>query len=119
MTYRIGGHVRLVAGPGKGNTQPSLFEMQRAWEREQAGQRMQQPTCASCGRRIVWVRMPKTGRLMPCDQQLEYGDGRKTLVTHDGGVIAKAGAHVVGRQPHFGTCPARKKTEQPTMRRIK
>ena len=35
-----------------------------------------------------------------------YGDGVKTLVTHAGEMIVKAGPDVLGREPHYGrVCP--------------
>ena len=79
------------------------------------------PHCKRCGSRIAWVQAMKKhgsgyarGGRIPCEPQLEYGDGEKTLVTHDGIVVPKAPRHVLGREPHFGNCKARQAAQQPT-----
>lgn len=54
------------------------------------------------------------GGAMPVEQQWVFGDGQKTLITVDpdtgrGHMVAKAPRHVLGREPHWGNCPDRKK----------
>ena len=86
-----------------------------SWSRK----RKSRPKCRQCGREIVFVASAKSGRKIPCDPPLDYGDGKKTLVTLRGEMIPKAGPHVLGREPHFGTCPARKKERKEKKRRKK
>lgn len=74
------------------------------------------PRCRSCGSNIVWVRM-ESGRMMPCDPPLIYGDDEATLVVllvNDYGVeygktFAKACDELLGRVSHFATCANAKK----------
>lgn len=73
-------------------------------------------TCKGCGARIVWMKMaPKDdgtpGGAMPCDPEWKFGDGKKNLIVLDedsrGHLIVKAEPGVLGREPHWGSCPAR------------
>lgn len=97
-------------------------------------ERTHAPVCERCGQRIIWVVTEKNQKLMPVDPDWHYGDGRRTLmVLTEAGLwraVAKAPETVLGREPHFGTCPAlkreraaRQRAEQggctPTMRRVK
>lgn len=62
--------------------------------------------CRGCFAEIHFIRM-ESGKMMPCDWEIQYGDGKVTLVTHDGKMTVKAGAEVQGYVPHFATCPKR------------
>jgi len=59
--------------------------------------------CPKCSQQIHFVTTLK-GKKMPVQLQLEYGNGRKTLVTHSGKTLAKAADDIVGFQPHWGFC---------------
>lgn len=74
--------------------------------------------CSSCGRRIVWIKM-ESGKSMPCDPPLIYGDGKATLIVvlvdendnckEKGNTFVKAPSELIGRVSHFATCPNVKK----------
>lgn len=79
------------------------------------------PTCLDCGAPLVFIVM-ESGKKMPCDPDQVYSDGRRHLVVREtvgeatrGGervvsrLVTRAPEGTVGFQPHFGTCPARKK----------
>ena len=73
--------------------------------------RKRQPKCERCGERIVFVKSAKhRDKLIPCQPDWEYGDGRKTLVVLDeqmyGRMFIRPGEDIRGRQPHFGNCQA-------------
>lgn len=72
-------------------------------------ERRSKPTCPACGQRIIFVKTAASGgtRRTMCDPPWHRGDGRKTLVTRDGRQIVKAPPSVLGREPHWGTCPRR------------
>lgn len=80
--------------------------------RPEPTERMREAACERCGRRIIFVAMAKSGRLMPCDPAWAYGDGRRTLIVQDeemrGHVVTRAPEAVRGREAHWGTCPALK-----------
>jgi hypothetical protein len=59
--------------------------------------------CPVCGKMIHFVTT-LAGRKMPCEFELRRGDGVRTLVTHYGQTIRKAGEEVYGYEPHFGNC---------------
>jgi len=59
--------------------------------------------CPICGQQVHFVTTI-AGKQMPCQIALEYGDGKKTLVTHTGRTVRKAAADVLGFQPHWGFC---------------
>jgi len=59
--------------------------------------------CPVCSSQIHFVRTT-AGKQMPCQLDLECGDGKKTLVTHSGRTVCKAGSDVFGYQPHWGFC---------------
>ena len=66
------------------------------------------PKCKRCGAEIIFIRSAKNPwKKIPCDPRLDYGDGARTLVTPKGRMIVKASEDVLGREPHFGTCPNR------------
>lgn len=78
--------------------------------------RTSKATCEKCGRPLMFVLMD-TGRRMPCDPKQVYGDGRRHLVERvtlaSGAVVGvlrpKAPEAVLGLEPHWGTCPCRKR----------
>ena len=43
-------------------------------------------------------------KLMPCEMDLRRGDWVRTLVTHLGVTVRKAGPGVAGYEPHWGFC---------------
>jgi hypothetical protein len=49
-----------------------------------------------------------------CDPEWQYGDGEKTLVTRHGEQIVEADGDVLGREPHWGTCPEKEKLKTMT-----
>lgn len=51
--------------------------------------------CRSCGQPIIWVKMKKSGKAMPCDPK---------IVT----IFNDQGQSFTGRLSHFGTCPEAK-----------
>ncbi len=59
--------------------------------------------CPECGKMIHFVTT-LAGKKMPCEFELRRGDGVRTLVTHYGQTIRKAGEEVYGYEPHFGYC---------------
>jgi hypothetical protein len=59
--------------------------------------------CPACGKQIHFITTT-AGKKMPCEMELRPGDGRMTLVTHDGRTIRKAGAEISGYEPHWGYC---------------
>jgi len=59
--------------------------------------------CPDCGKAIHYVRTV-AGKLMPCELVLDCGDGKKTLVTHSGATIRRAGEERFGYEPHWGKC---------------
>jgi len=71
--------------------------------------RRQKPECPACGQRVILVKTAASGgvKRTMCDPEWHRGDGRKTLVTRDGRQIVKAPPEVLGREPHWGTCPRR------------
>lgn len=76
-------------------------------------------TCSGCGAAIIWIQMgPRKdgtpGGTMPVDPEWRRGDGRKHLVVprkdgRGGKLLSKPGPEWLGREPHWGTCPARKR----------
>ena len=69
------------------------------------------PKCQQCGAEILFIRSAKSGKKIPVDPEMDYGDGKRTLVTPKGHMIVEAGEDIVGREPHFGTCTARQGEE--------
>ena len=74
--------------------------------------------CRGCKAPIIWVKMgPRKGGtpggMMPVDKDWLYGDHRRSLVVLDemlrGKLLVKPGPEVLGREPHWGTCPARQR----------
>ncbi len=75
------------------------------------------PGCyRGCGASILFVQMGprkdgKPGGMMPVDKDWRYGDGHRNLVVFDdqgrGKLLVRPGKDVRGREPHWGTCPAR------------
>lgn len=78
--------------------------------------------CRGCHAAIVWVTMRETGKAMPCDPELltEWLDdtagkaaSTRTFITADGvAITGRRGTaiepvtrEVVGRVPHWSTCP--------------
>lgn len=59
--------------------------------------------CPTCESQIHFVTTT-AGKKMPCQLQLEYGDGKKTLVTNSGRTVVKAAQNMLGYQPHWGFC---------------
>ncbi len=59
--------------------------------------------CPHCESQIHFVTTT-AGKKMPCQLQLEYGDGKKTLVTNSGRTLVKAAGDMLGYQPHWGFC---------------
>ena len=97
--------------------QPSLYEMKRAWQREQERQSGKTATCSGCGAPLLWIQMGerkdgRPGGRMPVDPAWRYGNGRRNLVVLDeagrGKLLVKPGEDMLGREPHWGTCPNRK-----------
>ena len=74
------------------------------------------PRCPACGQKIVWVPTAASdgAKHTMCDPDWQYGDGKKTLVTRDGKQIVEAGEEVLGREPHWGTCPKKEKLKTMT-----
>lgn len=78
--------------------------------------RTRKSSCRQCGRPLAFITM-ESGNVMPCDPSQIYGDGYRTLVERYvdarsqlvGRVVKRAGENVLGFQPHFGTCPCRKR----------
>ncbi len=68
--------------------------------------------CGLCGKQIHWITTARWKK-MPCELQLQQGNGKMTLVTNDGRVIVKAGPDVCGYEPHFGHCEEYKKLKKP------
>ncbi|NTV01490.1 MAG: hypothetical protein HGB04_01705 [Chlorobiaceae bacterium] len=63
--------------------------------------------CPVCGKQIHFIKTV-AGKQMPCEIDLKAGDGRVTLVTHEGRTVRKAGADVAGYEPHWGYCTERR-----------
>ena len=78
--------------------------------------------CRGCQAAVVWVHMREAGKAMPCDpdvltEWLDETAGKaastRTLITEDGvaitgrrGTAIEPGTReVVGRVPHWATCP--------------
>lgn len=59
--------------------------------------------CPTCGKQIHFIRTV-AGKQMPCEMDLVRGDCRKTLVTHDGRTVRRAGSDTFGYEPHWGYC---------------
>jgi hypothetical protein len=59
--------------------------------------------CPRCGKGMHFIRT-ENGKQMPCEMELKKGDGKMTLITHQGKTIRKASDHVYGYEPHFGYC---------------
>ena len=87
--------------------EPSYYQLKRAWSAQQRRRRRGRQRCRQCGQEIVFVKSAKRRKKIPCDPKLDYGDSERTLVTLAGEMIVEAGPRVLGREPHFGTCPAR------------
>jgi hypothetical protein len=62
--------------------------------------------CPVCGKQIHFIKTI-AGKQMPCEVELRPGDGRMTLVSHDGRTVRKAGSEISGYEPHWGHCTAR------------
>ena len=101
------------------SSDPTYYEAKRAWQAQRMRKRKGRPACRRCGHEIVFVRSAKSGKKIPCDPRLDYGDGERTLVTPRGEMIPKAPEDVLGREPHFGTCPARQEERQEQKRQQK
>ena len=78
--------------------------------------------CRGCGASILFVKMgPRAdgtpGGMMPLDIAWRYGDGRRNLVVLDeqgrGKLLVRPGKGVLGREPHWGSCPNRKRFKRP------
>jgi hypothetical protein len=67
--------------------------------------------CPACGKQIHFITTVK-GKQMPCEVTIEIGNGVKTLVTHDGRTVRKAGREVCGYEPHWGYCPGKRSFSQ-------
>ncbi len=74
--------------------------------------------CRGCPASILFVQMgPRNdgtpGGKMPVDAAWRYGDSRRNLVVLDdqgrGKLLVRPGREVLGREPHWGTCPARQR----------
>lgn len=78
--------------------------------------RTRTPRCPACNQKIVWVPTAASGgtRHTMCDPEWHRGDGKKTLVTRDGQQIVEAGPEVLGREPHWGTCPEKERLQKLT-----
>ena len=70
-------------------------------------------TCTGCGRKIVMVRMKKSGKFLPVDLvPITYtakAGGAKKLVTEAGEVVSGEKSYDdggIGWEPHWATCPA-------------
>jgi hypothetical protein len=63
--------------------------------------------CPECGKQIHFIKTI-AGKQMPCEMDLKAGDGRITLVTHDGRTIRKADPEISGYEPHWGYCSGKK-----------
>lgn len=74
------------------------------------------PRCPACGQKIVWVPTSASEgeKHTMCDPEWQYGDGEKTLVTRHGEQIVEADGDVLGREPHWGTCPEKEKLKTMT-----
>ena len=59
--------------------------------------------CPRCGKGMHFIRT-ESGKKMPCEMELKQGDGRMTLITHQGKTHRKAPESVTGYEPHFGYC---------------
>jgi hypothetical protein len=59
--------------------------------------------CQVCGKQIHFV-LTVAKKKMPCEVDIKRGDGRMTLVTHDGRTVRKAPAQVSGYESHWGYC---------------
>lgn len=59
--------------------------------------------CPSCGSEIHFVKT-LAGKMMPCEMDLRRGDGKRTLVTHNGVTMRKPGPEIAGYEPHWGFC---------------
>ena len=80
--------------------------------------RLQTAVCRACKAPIIWIQMGpradgKPGGMMPLDAEWQYGNGQRNLVVLDeqqqGKLLVKPGREVLGREPHWGSCPARKR----------
>ncbi|MCZ6507690.1 MAG: hypothetical protein O7A04_06545, partial [Acidobacteria bacterium] len=74
--------------------------------------------CRGCGASILFVQMGprkdgKPGGKMPVDAEWRYGDSRRNLVVLDGQgrgkLLVRPGREILGREPHWGTCPTRQR----------
>ncbi len=100
-------------------SQPSLFEMRRAYDREQERKQKQAPShCAKCKAPIVFIQVKRRdgtlGKPQPYNAKWEYGDGKKTLAIfyEDEAtgeqfwrIETRAAPNLRGRETHFATCP--------------
>ena len=64
--------------------------------------------CPICEKPIHFI-VTVAKRKMPCELDIKRGDGKMTLITHEGVTHRKAGDTVFGYEPHFGHC---KKVDQ-------
>lgn len=80
--------------------------------------RTRTPRCPACSQKIVWVPTAASGgtKHTMCDPEWLHGDGKRTLVTRDGHQVVEAGPQVLGREPHWGTCPKKEKLKTLTKR---
>ena len=71
--------------------------------------------CKACGAEIIWIKIERTGKPMPCDAApIPYrpgAGGNLTLVTTDGRIVhgtRDSGNKSApwGYQSHFASCPA-------------
>ncbi len=74
--------------------------------------------CRGCAAEILLIQMGlrkdgKPGGKMPIDAEWRYGDGHRILVVLDdqgrGKLLVRPGKDVLGREPHWGACPARQR----------
>ena len=59
--------------------------------------------CPVCGKQIHFIQTV-AGKQMPCEIELRRGDGKMTLVTHEGRTVRRADGDVAGYEPHWGHC---------------
>lgn len=69
--------------------------------------------CRGCGAAMHFIKMT-SGKMMPCDGERLQGDGKRTLITPEGTMVAKADGEVFGYVPHFATCPKARLFERRT-----
>lgn len=70
--------------------------------------------CGGCKAAIVWIRTIK-GKPMICDPELVAGSGKpgELLVLENGVIARNPHSEIVGRVPHWATCPVADKFKKP------